>query len=240
MDSPTTNGLLYFTAAYLPMFGIWHEKLIFHSRYTFVDDNIYIRSLEIIHLVLLGVSVAYIQPFEAMYNTYEDVTMTIFLGAHLLDNLILCYLNMDVARNVIGGPEAKSGAYVVLWKKLSSMLFYVAAFIISCRDFYMTTPEVDPDQEMVGNYLPAYLTIIGFLWDFGFAPLSISFFIFPRTGKSHKEFSPPMNLEYVIHRIGEWVMLMLGGMSNIGLTYCAIVGFDCQRVTPHISFKSQS
>ena len=203
MDSPNPEGLLYFAACYLPCFQVWNEKLAYDARYS-PDDNLFHRSLEIFHLCLVGTVVSYISPSEMMRNTSGNPDMTIFSGTLLLGTVSVIYAYYDLYKNVIGGEEAKKNAASELRKKLMGLIFPLAAFALSAKDYYFM------EEEECINYWPAYCLIASFVVELTVYPLFYFLVFLPRMGVSHKTVLVPLNLEYLIHRIGEWVMLMLG------------------------------
>ena len=208
-DSPTLEGLLYFVASYLPIFLIWHEKLIYDARFT-PDDNLFHRSLEIVHLCLLGLMISYIQPSDKMKHTCGDITMTIFTGTHICITWLGASLYYDVAKNVVGGEEARHNARHEMIRKMVASLLYVAAFVVAAGDYIFVNTDDCMEQAEKGNRWPAYLIVVGSLCDWTVFPLVLSFVLIPSWGISHKQVMVPINIEYMIHRIGEWVMLMLG------------------------------
>lgn len=211
-DSPTYEGLFYFFASYFPMFLIWQEKLLYDARYS-NDDNLFYRAVEVFHLCMLGLAVSCIQPAEIMKDTYNNSTMTLFTGAYLCDTIALAYMYMDIRRNAICGEEAKSNALLELVRKAIGGAFYVAAFAISAHDYFTgsnrSSWSESEDGDERSNYLPAALLIAGFVVEFVYTPV-FAFLVIPKWNLSHKQVMVPINLEFTIHRIGEWVMLMLG------------------------------
>ena len=203
MEAPNPEGLLYFAACYLPCFQVWNEKLAYDARYC-PDDNLFHRSLEIFHLCLVGTIVSYIQSSESMRDTSGNPAMAVFSGTYLLGTISAMYAYYDLYKNVIGGEEAKSNAASDLRKKAMGLIFTLAAFVFSIKDYYFL------DEETCINYWPAYCLIAGFVFEMTVYPLCYYLVILPRMGVSHKTVMVPLNLEYLIHRVGEWVMLMLG------------------------------
>ncbi|CAB9525885.1 expressed unknown protein [Seminavis robusta] len=212
-DCPTWEGVLYFCSSYLPILLIWNEKLVYDARFC-PDDNLFHRSLEVIHLCVVGLIVSCIQPAEIMKDTANNPTMTIFTGAYLVNNVLQAWVLWDLRRNVIGGPEAKACALHELYRKQVGAILTAVAFIISAKDYYFTVTNEQKaasyaEEEEEGNYLPACLLVLGFVTENMFFPMLHQTYII-RRGISHKEVYVPINLEFTIHRIGEWVMLMLG------------------------------
>lgn len=211
-DSPTLEGLLYFIATYLPVWLIWNEKLVYDARFA-PDDNLFHRAIEILHLCILGLIVACIQPSEAMRDPANNPIMMWFTGGYVGIMLVSCGLHYDLIRNAVGGPEARNGARLQLYRKIIALAVYGFGFAIATLDYFteenLLGSEEEEEEEYV-NYWPAYLMIVGYLFEFLIFPLALSLILIPSWGISHKEVFVPINIEYTIHRIGEWVMLMLG------------------------------
>ena len=206
-DSPNGEGFLYFLTAYLPVFQIWNEKLVYDSRYC-PDDNLFHRSLEVFHLCILGTGIWNIQPCYIMSNTVDNPTMMIFAGSLMVDAAFYGYLYIDIYRNVQGGPEARNQAWLEVKRKLLRTIILGTAFAIAARDYFWMD-----SSKATANHWPAYLIVSEFLFEFVAYNLFEVFVYIPQTGRSHKEFYVPVNLEFLIHRIGGgWCTELLAGL----------------------------
>lgn len=203
-DEPTGVGLLYFLACYLSIFSIWNDKLTYDGKFV-SEDDVFHRVLEVIHLCILGTLVVNIQPAEIMKATQASPNMLTYGAGLVFANMGTLYLYWDVKHFVVGGPEAVWEGRIQFKRKFISFSFHLAAAIVAGSDYVMG----DGDEEH-SNHVPAYLIIIGYLVDTVLYPLLLYFVIIPRMNKTHHEFNVPLNLEYTLHRIGEWVMLILG------------------------------
>ena len=187
--------------------------MTYDSRFN-SDDNVVRRAMEVFHLVLLGFLVWNIKPAGIMANTHDHPAALIFTGALVIDTFWLMSLYVDVYFNVIGGPEAKSYAQEELKRRTCSATFYIIAFGICVRDYYFLALESMDDNYDTStidvNYWPAYFLIIGYVLEFWiYTPLA-RFLFLPRRGLNYEDLSVPMNIEYVMDRMGEFVMLLLG------------------------------
>lgn len=209
-DEPTAEGLMYFFATFLPVSMIWYEKLLYDARYQ-PDDNLFHRSMEILHLCVLGTSVQHIQPVEIMRDTVHSPNTFIFCLALLLDALWLIHLYDDVRQNVEGGPEAKCDAANELRRKPISVACYALATAVSGWDyFFVAATTHSEDGGGGGNVWPAYFLLAAFVGETMVFTWINYFVLIPRRVQSHKQVMVPVNIEFVIHRFGEWIMLMLG------------------------------
>jgi Bacterial low temperature requirement A protein (LtrA) len=146
-----------------------------------------------------------------MKNTTGDPTTMIFVGSIMLDAALYIYLYRDIYHNVEGGSEARNHAGLEVKRKIMRTAIYGVAFALASWDYFSIGSSVDSDiAPPAGNLWPIFLVITEFILESVGYNLVEVFVYIPRTGRSHKEFYVPINLEFVIHRIGEWVMLMLG------------------------------
>jgi hypothetical protein len=126
----------------------------------------------------------------------------------------------------------KRVAYRDFKQKIVPFLFYLASSIVSGMNYYSNNAadvvtNDDHHRNLAANdsmatgdssgfvdHLPIWLCIGGSLATFAYLVLVVQF-MFPADG-SHKEFTVPLNVGFVIHRNGEWIMLMLGaGILNL-------------------------
>lgn len=204
-DEPTAEGLLYFVACYLSIFAIWYEKLFYDAKFV-AEDDVFHRVMDVVFLCILGSLVVNIQPADLMKDSQHNLNMFYFATGLALSNAWMLHLYWDVKHRVEGGPEATWEGKLQYKRKFIGFAFHLAAAICAGRDYVVKTND-DPDYT---NYWPAYLTISAYVADTLIYPVVLSFIIIPSMNKSHYEFNVPLNLEYVLHRIGEWVNLMLG------------------------------
>jgi hypothetical protein len=82
------------------------------------------------------------------------------------------------------------------------------------RNLAASDSEARGDSSAFVDHLPIWLCIGGSLANFLYLVLVVQF-IFPADG-SHKKFTVPINIGFVIHRTSEWIMLILGaGILNL-------------------------
>ena len=80
-------------------------------------------------------------------------------------------------------------------------------FLAAPADEKTMTSGEEHDDDPTTN-LPIYLCLAGFVFNFAYLAVYVVFMA-PKDGR-HKEFMVPVNVDFVIHRFGEWTMLMLG------------------------------
>ena len=111
----------------------------------------------------------------------------------------------DVYYNVVGGEEAKHQSMYDIRRKTWAILPLAAGTLWSGIDFFCSTAE----QEDKGNVFPILFCLLGFVGEQLYAVLD-TFSWLPAAGVNFKHVRVPMNVEFTLHRLGEWVMLMLG------------------------------
>lgn len=199
-ESLNSTGILYFVTCFLAIKQMWIDKLFFDCRYV-ARDCLTRRTCEIIRYCILGTSVQHIRPVETMSRTGENPTMTIFTSSLVLYHLSFMYQEIDIILNCEGGPEAAVNARNDAFGRLPTLVFLSVATIWSACDLYFGVEGT--------NHGPIWLILASF-FTIQTSQLAIRYIITVWQNKSHKESYVPMNIEHAIHRMGEWVVLMLG------------------------------
>lgn len=201
MESLNGLGILYFSSCYLAILNVWMAKVGYDARYA-PDDNLFHRGFELVHILVLGTIIQHVRPVEEMSNTRGDSTTAVFAFSLTAEAFLGVYRYYDVFQNGIGGPESKRQALFDMRQRGLSSLLFLSAAIWATLDFQgeEATPNV--------NHGPILLCMVSF-----FAQnvhLNLERFVLIGPGRSHKELFVPLNLEFTCHRLGEWIMLMLG------------------------------
>ena len=251
-EDPTRHGLLYYTAAFLPIIYLWVAHMGFFARFFFRDDVLH-RLFETLVLLPLATAVLHIR------------TVGVLSDPHLPDMFVLClstllahvgvnmrYFEVFVAQvKGVSGlyPEAAWMSAIILITQLPSMIFYVGAVVYSGAQYYGydSAPSLDhssgyPYESVYSNAsdvsdynsssvtdnatrhlaaapsssyssgesddVAAWLLLVGtamqtIVW------VCLLFLYLPRVSDPQK-ITVPLNIDYSLHRYGEWVMLMIG------------------------------
>lgn len=239
VDSPTLQGFLYFVGCFFPVMQMWRDKMYYDSRFV-VGDDICHRLFETgVYLVAAG-GILHIGPVEIMSNPREhpdmfafSLVLTVFSFMNFVGYLEVYFLG-------VGQPKVLKQVALrdSMWRLLPFAL-QLAATIIAGMEYFVygagasnakevagyaaetATDEKDDDHRFLAsdsayaseneayvNDLPIILLLAAYVS----TCLVMAFvlrFMFPNDG-SHKEITIPMNVAFVIHRDGEWIMLMLG------------------------------
>mmetsp|Transcript_8471 Transcript_8471/g.14026 ORF Transcript_8471/g.14026 Transcript_8471/m.14026 type:complete len:587 (+) Transcript_8471:76-1836(+) len=237
VGSPNARGFLYFVGCFFPAMQMWRDKMYYDSRFV-VGDDIFHRVFEAITFLVGAGGIVHIGPVEVMSNPREHPDMFAFALVLTVFSFMNFFGYLEVYFFGVGQPKVLK--QVTLRDSLTRILPFglnLAATVIAGVEYFingaggrdekeeggyadtaydekdddhriLAAGAADPSEEAYVNDLPIYLCF-GAYWAF-FALLVLAVqFLFPRDG-SHKNFTIPMNIAFVIHRDGEWIMLMLG------------------------------
>ena len=74
----SSEGFLYFWCCYGAIVVIWYEKMGYDARFA-PEDNLFHRSGEVLHLVVLGMAIQHIRPVEYIAHTCDHPTTFVFV-----------------------------------------------------------------------------------------------------------------------------------------------------------------
>ena len=136
--------------------------------------------------------------------------------------------HLDVLWNVQGAfSESRHQARHDINTRLLTFVFYLLAATWSSRDLISSGSSAFSfgdnhlqqndrgDEERYENHGPMILVLLGYVAS-EMSTLYWRFVYIPFLGVSHKKVFVPVNVDFVLHRLGEWTMLMLGE-SVLGL-----------------------
>jgi low temperature requirement protein LtrA len=253
MESPNVSGLLVFASCYLPVVHIWHRKVVYDSKYA-PEDNLYHRFLEVLSLCVLGTVVQHIRPVFYMVNTAQYATTFVFTTFLSLESLLMIRRELEVYQRVVGGPEAKRDAMSQARSHSFYLCFSGIAAVWSGCDYFLGDASIThPSQPTPVNYGPLLLCgIVGYICQVIFTMVDM-FVITPscrmKPTETFRDFRVPLNLEFMLHRMGEWIMLMLGESvlalllveSSLGKRYYVTfyAGILTVTIFQYLFFRSQ-
>ena len=200
---PSYLGLLGFVCCLLPICLLWSLKLAYDARFS-SDDNLYHRGQEIVFFAISATIIQHIQPVNIMTDTAGHHDMTLFAGSLTASAVFGLVQSGEIKEHAEGGEEAKHQAQSDKHLYFIAFSLYLAATIIAAHDYAFVTAT--PGYQ---NLLP--LILCGLVYPVMHAYSAIlSLFIIPNHEKEFTELRVPLNLEYTLHRLAEFVMLMLG------------------------------
>jgi len=227
---PSPVGLLYFCGTFFPMLDLWQKKMMFDSRFV-VGGDIFHKVYEVADLLALAFAVSSIQDVSVLSNPSKREEMFTFAIAMAVAYVLLClryaecYLCGRGQRKIIKRVSKNE-----VFFKVPTTLFSLAAAVLAGIAFYnydgdeekndynendvneekrllaATGAESSCDESNHTTHLPIVLTLLGFVTN------QLHYFVrfYCLSSGDHKKTSIPMNIDYVIHRYGEWTMLVLG------------------------------
>ncbi len=225
-SDPSLLSLLYVVGCFGPIQGIWSNKLLYDARFQTPDDVLHLI-LEVLYLFIVATAIQNIRPVKYMSEGASNPEMFIFSLAIWISYLhnILKYLEIRLW-GVIGQASAKYAAVTSILQLLPSFALVTAATIYSAMVLFTSNDHDDSHAEHIrllaeetGDYhtdstasetithVPIILMVVAWL-----LRLVIMFpmnYIRGR-GSDFKMYSVPVNIDFIIHRNGEWTMLMLG------------------------------
>ncbi|KAL7564133.1 hypothetical protein ACA910_021108 [Epithemia clementina (nom. ined.)] len=235
-EDPSPRGLLYLVGCFFPIMGIWTSKMFYAARF-FVVDDIFHRLYEVATLMPLATSVLHIQTVPILSDLKNNIdmfafTLSISIGVFLnllrSAEIIICqhYLQTDGLY-----PEAYYSSWRDIIWGLPFFCFSLLATIYSAIQYYGNSSNDDraaADMKYDDNHRvlaagqsdaatePGSEDDVA-IWLSLFGPSSIVvvlfvyvIFVFNRPTRDNKKYSVPLNIDYTIHRYGEWIMLLLG------------------------------
>jgi len=189
-----------------------------------------------VHLCALSLAVVHIRPVSAMSDPTRPEMFEFTLGIMCLAVLNM-YRSLEVVFAVDGEEAAKLGEQKWLVGFFTQLAFYLAASVKSGIAYLGSKGEDEYDDyghrglESLTNacsrilnnldsernlaevtaekdHVPIILCLCG--WSISVILVVIRTYLFEKKNGEHKKFNVPMNIEYIIHRFGELVMLLLG------------------------------
>jgi hypothetical protein len=207
VDQVSGTGLLYAMATFLPVMGIWMDKMFFDSRFVYEDD-LFHRLFQICILVVLATAVLHIRSVDVMSHPSTHISMFVFCILLVLSKLLVLARSIEIYWFGLGQTQIlKTVAVRDMRKVLISGFMYLAAAIVAGIDYYgnqgqdsgsarrgLAYTAVAEDEIYVGydsstspgvNHIPISLCLAGFLFEQILFAVFIVFFA-PAGGR-HKE-----------------------------------------------------
>lgn len=178
--------------------------MIYDSRFEMPDDVIH-RFLEVMQLCALATSVLHIRTVDYMSHGADHPDLFLCCVGLVLGSLIHILLLCEIRFVWVVGQEkvAKRAAGRDLRHHGVGFVLQCAAMIYAGLLYYGGGGT--PGQEYHG---PLILLLLNWI----IKPLSMFmvYVVCSRRGEDFKTKSVPMNIDFAIHRYGEWTMLILG------------------------------
>ena len=198
---------------------LWWDKIEYDSRF-FTYDDAFHRVFSVAVLVVLASVIVHIRPAEVLSNPSDNVEpFALSVSLLFAKVLSMCKYMEMLLIGCVGQNAALMTARRDARLKLCSVVLLWAASIYTGIKFFgnkenlhlsgehrVLAEEQDRNQyESLRTDVPIYL-ILGSSLASSLGNI-VQAFLLPA---NFKAVTVPVNVTYVIHRIGEWIMLMLG------------------------------
>lgn len=218
-ESPTTTGLLYFCGCFVGVLHIWLDKMYYDSRF-YTRDDLWHRFCDVGLLVTLATAVLFIRSVEVLSNPREHKDIFAFCLAVVIASGFSLIRYVEIMIGCEGQPVAKVAAWRDFRIKLIPFSLQLAAMSVAAYEHYgehddYSKEEATDDHRVLAEPSSSYPTTDVPIWlllasGLSFIVTSVILILTMPGGGKHKEISVPMNIDFCIHRYGEWTMLMLG------------------------------
>lgn len=202
-ESLSGIGVFYFAVCFISILVIWTDKVGIDSRFV-IHDNLTLRGIELLKYCVLGTAVQHIRSVETMSRTSENSTMLIFSASLACNHVIQFVQDVDVFLHCDGGREAQMNARNDMYVRIPAFLLTCLACTWCLMDSYS-----HDEASSLFNHGPAVLLLLAYV-SAQVSTVIVRFVVVVQQKRSHKESFVPLNIEHTIHRLGEWIVLMLG------------------------------
>mmetsp|Transcript_19003 Transcript_19003/g.26753 ORF Transcript_19003/g.26753 Transcript_19003/m.26753 type:complete len:337 (+) Transcript_19003:1-1011(+) len=199
-------GIFYFLACFGPLYtNFWNYKTIFDARFGFPNDVLH-PVLEVVQLCALATAVLHIRPVEEMSRPANTPETFLFCLANTLGLLYILFTNCEIRFIWVEGETVPSRHMAEKDLKHNRFtLCIVLAATLWSGVLYLSNDGTASEMGEV-NHGPMILMILSWATK----PWIMYLFYVVLSPKDFKKYSVPINIEFCIHRYGEWTMLMLG------------------------------
>lgn len=234
-DLTFLRGFIYFVACFGTLWTSWENIMFYESRYTTVDY--FHRMFEVVRFMFVSLAIVHVGSIENMSDGKSSETM-VFCIAALGEGLMYLGQRVELLLRGQGDRDAITNHTKRMIKyTIPTLLLYTAALAVSI--WLYTRPEdephgrllADPVDDKSSNYNSDYkssnynsdygssawriddlpLTLMAVAW---IQNIVCTYFLELRaTNGKHGDVRTqlvPSNIDYVIHRYGEWCLLMIG------------------------------
>lgn len=222
VNDTTTTGILYAAGTFLPVMGVWQNKMYFDARFVHEDD-LYHRLYSLAVLVVLATAVLHIRPVNYLSRPDAFISMFVLSLCLVIERVLAVTRSVEIYWFGLGQTSVlRQVAIRDIRSMVLSGSFYLAAAIVSGLEYYgnsnnsgsgsgaraLAAAETTTYGTTEPTNIPIILVLVGFVGNYVLFSLFV-IFCFPGGGR-HKDTNVPMNVDFALHRNGEWIMLMLG------------------------------
>lgn len=193
-------GVLYFVAIFFSLFQAWMNKLQYDSR--IVADDVAHKCLDMTEALLVCAAALHIgggkttTPVEDMQKRETGHAWGFSLCCVMLR--VLDAVRWNEVKQARETPGSIAHSKMILKQKLKTALIFVGAAVVSNSQWTPGAP----------SNCAAFLWILATLYEQH--ALTVRILRWCGAKASSREQRIPMNIEFSLHRYGEWIMLMVG------------------------------
>eukprot|EP00545_Synedropsis_sp_CCMP1620_P013723 CAMPEP_0119027554 /NCGR_PEP_ID=MMETSP1176-20130426/37281_1 /TAXON_ID=265551 /ORGANISM="Synedropsis recta cf, Strain CCMP1620" /LENGTH=333 /DNA_ID=CAMNT_0006983489 /DNA_START=177 /DNA_END=1175 /DNA_ORIENTATION=+ len=177
---------------------LWFDKLYYDSRF-FIGDDLYHRVFKMVNYVSLATAVQHISPDSIMSNSSGNAAMFGFSVALVFCNTLTVVRYLEIWLNLTDSPAAQAVAKRNMLYKVLPTSLYLAATILSGTAHFGSSPDDAITDVPIGLCIAAVIV----------DKLSTLYTVVMKS-KGRITDDVGINIAYVIHRIGEWTILIMG------------------------------
>ena len=218
------RGLIYYVGIFGPLYNTWETATYYESRYTKVDYAH--RLFDIIRYMFVSTAVLHIKPLDLLSDP-RSLEALIFVSAILLESIMHLGLNLELYYKGRGDRAAiRNHTWTkIKFQLLPTIAMYTAATIVATVQFAHVPADEMSDYNNYRYLAEGAYETSGPRWTLTDLPLTLTALayllsIFHTTWRKMRATSGkhgdirtrfvPNNVDYIIHRFGEWIMLMVG------------------------------
>jgi len=198
---------IYFLGSLGPLWACWDSETFYQSRYLTIDYCH--RITEVLRYIFVASAIFNITRFQD-YRDPLNANVLIYTLAMMLEQMMQLALRVELYFKGLGDeiPIKNHSLYEITFRKLPFLGIYIAAFVAAVIS-YSRAFEIIDREDWDLNDLPMTLTAIiyvlelffEFSWYFGHNFVK---------NKDVRTYFVPVNVDYLIKRYSEFVLLMLG------------------------------
>jgi hypothetical protein len=156
VDQVSGTGLLYAMGTFLPVMGLWMDKMYFDSRFAYEDD-LFHRLFEICILVVLATAVLHIRSVDVMSHPETNISMFVFCLSLVLNRVFILARSGEIYFFGLGQTKIlKTVAVRDMRRAAISSSLYLAAAIVAGVEYYGKQGQNGNDNNSNNNNNSTY------------------------------------------------------------------------------------
>ena len=218
------RGLIYYVGIFGPLYTTWETATYYESRYTKVDYAH--RLFDIIRYMFVSTAVLHIKPLDLLADP-RSLEALIFVSAILFESAMHLGLNLELYFKGRGDRAAiRNHTWTkIKYQLLPTIAMYTSAVVVAAVHFAHVPTDEKSEYNNYRYLAEERYETSGPRWTLTDLPLTLTALayllnIFHTTWRKMRATSGkhgdirtrfvPNNVGYMIHRYGEWIMLMVG------------------------------